>query len=126
MVCSYIILLNCPWKIFSILVRPKAIDVYCHPLFWTSDKKLSFLRDTSDMVEVNKKGQLSKELRKLQGQVTGSSWDKKIDSKLISAIEDRDVRFYRHYNYNSFLDLLRLVRNCYHHYLEFPEDIQVH
>ena len=99
--------------------------MYCHPLFWTSDKKLSFLRDTSDMVEVNKKGQLSKELRKLQGQVTGSSWDKKIDSKLISAIEDRGVRLYRKYNYNNFLDLLRLVRNYFHHYLELPIDIQV-
>ncbi|KAL5547703.1 hypothetical protein UlMin_002934 [Ulmus minor] len=105
-------------------MRPKAIDVYHHPLFWNSDKKLSFLRDTSDLTEGNKKGQLYKELNKLQGEVIGSSWDTKIDSKLISAIEDRGVRFYRQYNYNNFLDLLRLVRNYFHHYLELPNDIQ--
>ncbi|KAL5548681.1 hypothetical protein UlMin_003912 [Ulmus minor] len=105
-------------------MRPKAIDVYRHPLFWNSDKKLLFLRDTSDMVEGNKRGRLSKELRKLKGQVIGSNWDTKIDSKLISAIEDRGVRFYRKYNYNNFPDLLRLVRNYFHHYLELPKEIQ--
>ncbi|KAL5548682.1 hypothetical protein UlMin_003913 [Ulmus minor] len=100
-------------------MRPKAIDAYHHPLFWNSDKKLSFLCDTSDKVKGNKQGQLSKELKKLQDQVIGSSWNTKIDSRLISANEGRNQ-----YNYENFLDLLRLVRNYFHHYLELQEDIK--
>ncbi|KAL5548672.1 hypothetical protein UlMin_003903 [Ulmus minor] len=101
-------------------MRPNAIDLYHHPLFWDSDKKLSFLRETSDMVDANRKSKLSNELKKIRGQVMGSNWTRKIDSKYINYIEGCP----RCYNYKNFLELLRLVRNHLSHYQTLPEEIQ--
>ncbi|KAL5548676.1 hypothetical protein UlMin_003907 [Ulmus minor] len=104
--------------------RPKAIEAYNHPLFWDSDTKLSFLRDTSDRLKGKKNYKLSKELINIQGEVFRSSWDTKLDSKLIDAIEKCGVRLFKRYDYNNFLDLLRLVRNYFNHYQELPKEIQ--
>ncbi|KAL5548671.1 hypothetical protein UlMin_003902 [Ulmus minor] len=101
-------------------MRPKTIDVYRHPLFWDSNKKLSFLRETSDLVDANRKSELSKELKKIKGQVMGSNWKTKIDSVYINYIEGCPRRYY----YNNFLELLRLVRNHLSHYQTLPEEIQ--
>uniref|UniRef100_A0A2N9GUT4 non-specific serine/threonine protein kinase n=1 Tax=Fagus sylvatica TaxID=28930 RepID=A0A2N9GUT4_FAGSY len=46
------------WDLISCLLnpnpklRPKALEVLHHPLFWTSEMRLSFIRDTSDRVEL--------------------------------------------------------------------------
>lgn len=41
-----------------ICVRPKASDVLQHPLFWSSEMWLSFLRDSSNRIHLEKGGDL--------------------------------------------------------------------
>ncbi|KAF2312521.1 hypothetical protein GH714_034948 [Hevea brasiliensis] len=76
-------------------LRPKAIEVLRHPMFWSSEMRLSFLRDTSDRVELE---------------------DRESDSDLLKALE--------RYKFDSVRDLLRVLRNKLNHYRELPKGIQ--
>uniref|UniRef100_A0A2N9F0V7 non-specific serine/threonine protein kinase n=1 Tax=Fagus sylvatica TaxID=28930 RepID=A0A2N9F0V7_FAGSY len=79
-------------------LRPKALEVLHHPLFWTSEMRLSFLRDTSDRVELE---------------------DRETDSDLLKALES--IRT----GGSGVRDLLRVMRNKLNHYRELPKQIQV-
>ncbi|CAI0421777.1 unnamed protein product [Linum tenue] len=105
------------------MVRPKAHEVLQHPMFWSSETRLSFLRDTSDRVELEDRESNSDLLAALESVAPtvlgGGKWDEKMEPSFIN-----NVGRYRRYKYDSVRDLLRLMRNKLNHYRELPEEIQ--
>ncbi|CAL5197392.1 unnamed protein product [Lathyrus oleraceus] len=103
-------------------LRPKAIEVLHHPFFWCSEKRLSFLRDTSDRVELEDREISSNLLWALESIATtalGGKWDEKMEPAFIA-----NIGRYRRYKFNSVRDLLRVMRNKLNHYGELPQEIQ--
>lgn len=103
-------------------LRPKAAEVLLHPLFWNSETRLSFLRDTSDRVELEDRdsgSDLLKELEKIASVAFGGKWGDKLDPLFIS-----DMGRYRKYKFESTRDLLRVIRNKLNHFRELPKDLQ--
>ncbi|CAO2817479.1 unnamed protein product [Amaranthus hypochondriacus] len=102
--------------------RPKAAEVFHHPLFWNSEKRLSFLRDASDRVELEDREVDSELLEALEATAPvalGGKWDDKLESSFLT-----NITRYRRYKYDSVRDLLRVIRNKLNHYRELPTDIQ--
>ncbi|CAI9270320.1 unnamed protein product [Lactuca saligna] len=102
--------------------RPKAAEVYNHPLFWDAETRLSFLRDASDRVELEDRETNSNLLKSLEAtgpQALGGKWDEKLDNTLLT-----DIGRYRKYKYDSVRDLLRVIRNKLNHYRELPKELQ--
>jgi serine/threonine-protein kinase/endoribonuclease IRE1 len=95
-----------------------------HPFFWNSETRLSFLRDTSDRVELEDRDLLGSDLlRDLESIATtalGGKWDEKMEPAFIA-----NIGHYRRYNFNSVRHLLRVMRNKLNHYGELPQEIQV-
>lgn len=99
------------------LFRPKATEVYNHPLFWDPEKRISFLRDSSDHVEPqNTDSNLRKSLEDIKHY---KDWNQKLDETLIT-----DIKRWRAYNYNSVRCLLRAIRNIYGHYGNLSKESQ--
>lgn len=88
-------------------IRPKASTVKNHPLFWDTERILSFLQDVSDRVE---KEDLStaplKELERNAKFVVKNDWSDHLDPEVTA-----DLRRYRGYHGFSVRDLLRALRN---------------
>jgi len=85
--------------------------------------RLSFLRDTSDRVEMENRGTNSDLLVTLESIATdalGGKWDERMEPAFIA-----NIGHYRRYNFNSVRDLLRVMRNKLNHYRELPREIQV-
>ncbi|XP_043711056.1 serine/threonine-protein kinase/endoribonuclease IRE1a-like [Telopea speciosissima] len=104
------------------LFRPKAMEILCHPLFWNSEKRLSFLRDTSDRIEIEDRGIESELLNALESVAPvalGGKWDEKMEAAFIN-----NIGRYRRYKFGSTRDLLRVMRNKLNHYGELPKQIQ--
>ncbi|KAJ4967257.1 hypothetical protein NE237_019106 [Protea cynaroides] len=104
------------------LLRPKAMEVLHHPLFWNSEMRLSFLRDTSDRVELEDRGNESEILKALESVAPvalGGKWNEKMEAAFIS-----NIGRYRKYKFDSTRDLLRVMRNKLNHYGELPKEIQ--
>ncbi|CAK8561941.1 unnamed protein product [Lathyrus sativus] len=103
-------------------LRPKAIEVLHHPFFWCSETRLSFLRDTSDRVELEHREISSGLLWALENTATtalGGKWDEKMEAAFIA-----NISRYRRYKFNSVRHLLRVMRNKLNHYGELPQEIQ--
>ncbi|XP_021746941.1 serine/threonine-protein kinase/endoribonuclease IRE1b-like [Chenopodium quinoa] len=103
-------------------LRPKADVVLHHPLFWDSEKRLSFLRDASDRVELEDREIDSDLLKALESTATvalGGKWDDKLESSFLT-----NITRYRRYKYYSVRDLLRVIRNKLNHYRELHIEIQ--
>ncbi|XP_059440218.1 serine/threonine-protein kinase/endoribonuclease IRE1a-like isoform X2 [Corylus avellana] len=103
-------------------LRPKASEVLHHPLFWSSEMRLAFLRDTSDRVELEDRETHSNLLQALEriGVVAlGGKWDEKMETAFIT-----NIGRYRRYKFDSVRDLLRVMRNKLNHYGELPKEIQ--
>ncbi|XP_020530004.1 serine/threonine-protein kinase/endoribonuclease IRE1a isoform X2 [Amborella trichopoda] len=103
-------------------MRPKAGEVLHHPLLWTDEMRLSFLRDTSDRIEVEDREEQSDLLVAVEGNLAvalGENWDAKMDPAFLS-----NIGHYRRYKFDSIRDLLRVIRNKSNHYRELPKDIQ--
>ncbi|CAI9276362.1 unnamed protein product [Lactuca saligna] len=103
-------------------LRPRAVDVLHHPLFWDSEVRMSFLRDTSDRVELEDRECDSVLLRELESKgsvALGGKWDEKMEPEFIN-----NIGRYRRYKYNGVRDLLRVIRNKLNHYRELPKEIQ--
>ncbi|KAI3813677.1 hypothetical protein L1987_18406 [Smallanthus sonchifolius] len=103
-------------------LRPKASEVLHHPLFWNSEARISFLRDTSDRVELEDREVDSIVLGVLESKgsvALGGKWDEKMEPAFIT-----NIGRYRRYKYNSVRDLLRVIRNKLNHYRELPKEIQ--
>ncbi|WOG99840.1 hypothetical protein DCAR_0519196 [Daucus carota subsp. sativus] len=103
-------------------LRPKAVDVLHHPLFWNSEMRLSFLRDASDRVELEDRETQSEILKALEGigsLALNGKWDEKLENAFLN-----DIGRYRRYKYDSVRDLLRVIRNKLNHYRELSEEIR--
>ncbi|GMI86300.1 ARABIDOPSIS THALIANA INOSITOL REQUIRING 1-2, INOSITOL REQUIRING 1-2 [Hibiscus trionum] len=103
-------------------MRPNALEVLRHPLFWSCEMKLSFLQDTSDRVELEDRMADSDILRALESiapMALGGKWNEKLDTAFIA-----NIGYYRRYKFDSVRDLLRVMRNKSHHYRELPKEIQ--
>ncbi|GFP92962.1 serine/threonine-protein kinase/endoribonuclease ire1a [Phtheirospermum japonicum] len=103
-------------------LRPKAIEVMQHPLFWNSEKRLSFLRDASDRVELEDREDASPLLQALENtgkDAFGGKWDEKLENTFLT-----DISRYRRYKFDCVRDLLRVIRNKLNHYRELPKEIQ--
>jgi serine/threonine-protein kinase/endoribonuclease IRE1 len=103
-------------------LRPKAIEVLHHPLFWSSEMKLSFLRDVSDRVELEDRETNSVLLNVLESTAPvalGGKWDEKMEPAFLA-----NIGRYRRYKFDSVRDLLRVMRNKLNHYRELPLEIQ--
>ncbi|EMS65329.1 Serine/threonine-protein kinase/endoribonuclease ire-1 [Triticum urartu] len=100
--------------------RPTAVYAINHPLFWSPELRLLFLRDTSDRIEKTTETDLLNALESIGHQAFGGKWREKLDDGLVA-----DVGRYRKYNFESTRDLLRLIRNKSGHYRELPADLKV-
>ncbi|XP_041018882.1 serine/threonine-protein kinase/endoribonuclease IRE1a isoform X2 [Juglans microcarpa x Juglans regia] len=104
-------------------LRPRASEVLHHPLFWSSETRLSFLRDTSDRVELEDRetnSEFFKALESIGSVALGSKWDQKMEPAFIT-----NIGHYRRYKFDSVRDLLRVMRNKLNHYRELPKEIQI-
>ncbi|VAI62633.1 unnamed protein product [Triticum turgidum subsp. durum] len=99
--------------------RPTAVYAINHPLFWSPELRLLFLRDTSDRIEKTTETDLLNALESIGHQAFGGKWREKLDDGLVA-----DVGRYRKYNFESTRDLLRLIRNKSGHYRELPADLK--
>ncbi|XP_022852059.1 serine/threonine-protein kinase/endoribonuclease IRE1a-like [Olea europaea var. sylvestris] len=103
-------------------MRPKASELLYHPLFWSAEMRLSFLRDTSDRVELEDRETdplLLKALESTAPLALGAKWDEKMESSFLD-----NIGRYRRYKYDSVRDLLRAMRNKLNHYRELPTEMQ--
>ena len=107
----------------SARARPTAKQICEHPLFWTPERRLSFLCDLSDRLETDSVSvdNSSTFIMKLiavernASRVVGTSWDQVLDEALVG-----NVQRFRTYDMSSVRDLLRLIRNKHHHFDELP------
>ncbi|CAI4939927.1 BBT_HP_G0014210.mRNA.1.CDS.1 [Saccharomyces cerevisiae] len=104
------------------LKRPTAMKVLRHPLFWPKSKKLEFLLKVSDRLEIENKDPPSALLMKFDAGsdfvIPSGDWTVKFDKTFMDNLER-----YRKYHSSKLMDLLRALRNKYHHFMDLPEDI---
>lgn len=85
--------------------------------------RLSFLRDTSDRIELEDRetgSVILKELESTASVALGTKWNEKMEPIFIA-----NIGHYRRYRFDSVRDLLRVMRNKLNHYRELPREIQV-
>ena len=104
------------------LKRLTAMKVLRHPLFWPKSKKLEFLLKVSDRLEIENKDPPSALLMKFDAGsdfvIPSGDWTVKFDKTFMDNLER-----YRKYHSSKLMDLLRALRNKYHHFMDLPEDI---
>jgi len=103
--------------------RPTAEEVELHPFFWPDHKKLLFLKDASDRLEIEKptapivtryeKDEAGPKI------LQGRDWTKVLDKELVE-----DLGKYRKYNGATVRDLLRVIRNKSHHYRDLAPQVR--
>ena len=111
--------------------RPTADEVCEHPFFWSLSKRLKFLCDLSDRIELcdtttsqvnadNNSPTLSiYAIEKGAAEIFGTSWEVKLDPELMEASLSR-----RTYDPSSVRDCLRMIRNKHHHYDELSTKLK--
>ena len=105
--------------------RPTAAEVLLHPFWWSDAKKLTFLSDVSDRVEMEDREVGGKRLLSLlerdamKNALGGGEWVPKLDPSLLE-----NLGRYRKYNAAAVRDLLRVIRNKMSHFRELPAKVQ--
>lgn len=103
--------------------RPSAEVVLRHPFFWSKAKKLDFLLKVSDRLEIETRDPPSELLTKLENRsrriIPHHDWCKYLDPEFFE-----NLMKYRKYQKEKVVDLLRAIRNVYHHYNDLPEHIR--
>lgn len=102
--------------------RPDTSIIMKHPFFWESGKKLQFLLKASDRFEIERRDPPSDILLVLESvgeKVHNGNWHKKFDEVFMS-----NLGKYRKYHPDKLMDLLRAVRNKYHHFNDMPTSLQ--
>lgn len=101
--------------------RPNTQQVLNHPYFWSTAKKLEFLLKVSDRFEVERRdppSPLLNELEAVASNVIGNDWCCKFDKYFMD-----NLGKYRKYHGERLMDLLRALRNKYHHFNDLPDDL---
>lgn len=107
---------------FNPKTRPDTTLLLKHPYFWSMNKKLEFLLKVSDRFEVENRDPPSALLLTLEStgkRVHQGDWLSKFDNDFIE-----NLGKYRKYSTNKVMDLLRALRNKYHHFNDMPSDLQ--
>jgi serine/threonine-protein kinase/endoribonuclease IRE1 len=103
--------------------RPSAKDVLAHPMWWDAEKKIQFLIDASDRVELEDRMSDRSMLRSFETcarrAIGCDDWTVKLDAALLE-----NLGRYREYDGTSLRDLLRVIRNKANHYRELPPKLQ--
>jgi serine/threonine-protein kinase/endoribonuclease IRE1 len=102
--------------------RPNTTKILHHPLFWNSGKRLEFLLKVSDRFEIEKRDPPSLLLQKLEAhadRVHQGDWHRKMSAEFLE-----NLGKYRKYNTEKLMDLLRAIRNKYHHFNDMSESLQ--
>lgn len=104
--------------------RPTSSQLCSHPFFWPAAKRLDFLVELSDRLE--KESADSPIVLALESGAVGPAgnagpvrWDRVLDVALLE-----DLGKYRKYDVTSVRDLLRIIRNKRHHYLDLSADLR--
>ncbi|KAI5951402.1 IRE1 [Candida jiufengensis] len=103
--------------------RPNTSQILKHPLFWTNYKRLEFLLKVSDRFEIEKRDPPSPLLIKLEthsSKVFAGDWHSQLDDEEFLD----NLGKYRKYQSSKLMDLLRAMRNKYHHYNDMPTSLQ--
>jgi len=100
--------------------RPSAGQAHQHPFFWTVSKRLQFLMDLSDAVEVRDPDDaLVQALNRRGATVFGASWEGRIEAELLQDLGTR-----RKYDFGQVCHLLRAIRNKKSHYYDLEEGVR--
>ena len=88
-----------------------AIGVLRHPFFWSPARRLNFLQDVSDRLEIESRelqgsSKVLGLLEKHANKVVGPDWTRKIHRHILD-----DLSKYRSYDGTKIQDLLRALRN---------------
>lgn len=108
---------------FNPKLRPDTATLLRHPYFWDMNKKLEFLLKVSDRFEIERRDPPSEmllTLEKISYNVHGGDWLSKFDQLFTD-----NLGKYRKYSTEKVMDLLRALRNKYHHYNDMPSELQV-
>lgn len=84
--------------------------------------RLNFLCEASDRFEIMERDPPDPVLVTLERsaeEIVGGDWFKPLDPRLVE-----NLGKYRKYNADSVRDLLRVIRNKKHHYLDLPEPVR--
>ncbi|CDO93864.1 unnamed protein product [Kluyveromyces dobzhanskii CBS 2104] len=104
------------------LLRPTSTQILKHPFFWGISKKLEFLLKVSDRFEVERRDPPSPLLLKLEEVstkvITNGDWTMKFDAVFMD-----NLGKYRKYKGEKLMDLLRALRNKYHHFRDLPDEL---
>lgn len=102
--------------------RPDTSRIISHPFFWTSGRKLEFLLKVSDRFEVEKRdppSELLLELEAIADKVHNRDWHRRFSEGFME-----NLGKYRKYDRTKVMDLLRALRNKYHHFNDMPFNLQ--
>ena len=102
--------------------RPNTKQILKHPFFWSVEKKLDFLLKVSDRFEIERRDPPSSLLLKLEEvseKVHQMDWHAKMEADFMD-----NLGKYRKYHTTKLMDLLRALRNKYHHYNDMPPGLQ--
>lgn len=103
-------------------LRPTTSQILKHPYFWTKAKKLEFLLKVSDRFEIERRDPPSQLILKLEHVglvIHNGNWHKKFNQDFMS-----NLGKYRKYQPDKVVDLLRAMRNKYHHFNDMPPHLQ--
>lgn len=104
-------------------MRPNTTKILAHPLFWSNTKRLEFLLKVSDRFEIERRdppSALLLELEKHALMVHNLDWHTQLaDDEFLE-----NLGKYRKYQTTKLMDLLRAIRNKYHHYNDMPVSLQ--
>lgn len=100
-------------------LRLDTASIMMHPYFWSTAKKLEFLLKVSDRFEIERRDPPSDLLLTLElaaVRVHGGNWHKRFDTEFMD-----NLGKYRKYFPDKLMDLLRALRNKYHHFNDMPD-----
>ncbi|KAG6840866.1 hypothetical protein C0991_003669 [Blastosporella zonata] len=104
--------------------RPDTTTILLHPFFWDPARRLTFLQDASDRIEVMCRNPKDSNLLVLERDafaIVGNDWHSRLDKTFIDTLGK-----FRKYDGRSVQDLLRALRNKKNHYQDLPESAKRH
>ena len=101
--------------------RIAAAAVVRHPFFWSAKRRLQFVLDASDRLEVEPaSAPLVLEYERYMGRLAElHQWQRRLDPALLS-----DLTHHRRYRFDSARDLLRVLRNKSNHYYDLDAPVR--
>lgn len=103
-------------------LRPDAMGVLNHPLFWPPEKRLDFVLKASDRFDIEVRDPPSELLQLLEtkaSEVVGPDWHTQLGQDFVE-----NLGKYRKYHGDRIMDLLRAMRNKSHHFNDLPPNVK--